>query len=56
MKDYTKSSKIGRTKLTKRDLSELVALINSGIPVRGIPGYEDVKITAYFGDTAETCR
>lgn len=50
MKDYKKSSKIGRTKLTKNDLSELVALINSGIPVRGITGYEDVKITAYLSN------
>lgn len=52
MKEYTISSKIGRTKLTKNDLSELLALINSGIPVRGITGdiYEDVKITAYLSN------
>lgn len=52
MKEYTKSSKIGRTKLTKNDLSELLALINSGIPIRGITGagYEDVKITAFISN------
>lgn len=50
MKEFTKSSNIGRTKLTKNDLSELVALINSGIPVLGLilPEYEEIKITAYL--------
>jgi len=51
MKQYTKSSKIGRTKLTKNDLSELVALINSGIDFRGISAIkEDVEITAYLSN------
>ena len=50
MKEFTKSSAIGRTKLTKNDLSELVALINSGIPERGLilPEYEEIEITAYL--------
>lgn len=44
MKLYKKNSKIGRTKLTKSDLSELVALINDGIISYGRK--EDLEITA----------
>ena len=53
MNDYTKYTSLGRVKLTKNDLSELVALINSGIPVIGIPSQtikEDVEITAYLSN------
>jgi hypothetical protein len=43
MNDYTKYTSLGRVKLTKNDLSELVALIKSGFPPQ--KRKEDFKIT-----------